>query len=91
MEQKRSWTKWKMNESNKLLSIAKKPIIGEFIIFFAIFLTLGAISGTLNHFDMQGDDKKLLFQGYFGIALIYVIISLSIRIKKYLSKDKTIL
>ncbi len=75
-----------MNETNKLLSIAKKPIIGEIIIFFAIFLTLGAISGTLNHFGLKGDDKKLVFEGYIATSSLYVFISIIIRAKKYLAK-----
>lgn len=76
-----------MNQ-NSLLNIAKKPIIGEIIIFFTIYLTLGAISGALNHFDLKGEDKQLLFTSYMLIALIYVIGSLSFRMIKIFYNQK---
>lgn len=75
-------------DKNNLFDIAKKPIIGELIIFFAIFLTLGAISGTLNHFDLKGAEKGLLFRAYFIVSLMYVVGSLSFRAFRVFNKEK---
>ncbi len=77
-----------MKFNSNFFSFAKKPIAGEVIMFFAIFITLGAISGSLNHFGLEGDDKKLLFQSFLGVSFLYVVVSLSIRVKNYLSKNK---
>lgn len=75
-----------MDAKTNFFKVAKRPIVGEIIIFFAIFLTLGAISGTLNHFGLQGEDKRLLFQSYFALGIIYVIVSLTFRAKKIIKR-----
>lgn len=74
-----------MDAKHNILNIAKKPFIGEIIIFFAIFLTLGAVSGTLNHFGLTGEDKQTLFKGYVFVGAIYVVGSLGFRVYKKLS------
>lgn len=75
-----------MKFNPNFFSFAKKPIVGEIIMFFAIFLTLGAISGALNHFGLVGEDKRLLFKSFLGVSFLYVAVSLLVRIKNYFKK-----
>lgn len=69
-----------MKAKETLFDIAKKPLIGEIIIFFFIFLTLGAMAGTMDYFGFKEDERKELFQWFFYVAISYIFFSLCIRI-----------
>ncbi|PID47629.1 MAG: hypothetical protein CR967_03100 [Proteobacteria bacterium] len=77
--------------NNNLFSILKRPFIGEIIGFFSIFLTLGAVAGTMDYFGLRGEEKRVLFKTFLYVSLFYVFVSFAYRalifIKKYNNKS----
>lgn len=77
-----------MKAKDTIFDIAKKPFVGEIIIFFFIFLTLSAMAGTLNYFGLGSEGKKELFNWFLYISIFYIILSLCIRVVILFKKSK---
>lgn len=70
-----------MNLNSTIIEVAKKPIVGEIIVGFGIFLTLSAIAGTCEYFGIKSEEeRKTLFDLFVAFSCLYVFISLMYRI-----------
>ncbi len=65
----------------------KIPIIGDFIIAFAITVVLTSLSSAAGYFGYVGESKEMLINIFIYIGIIYFICSLGFRVYLFLKKS----
>jgi len=64
----------------------KIPIIGDFIISFAIIVVLTSVSSAGAFWGFEGEDKTLMINIFIAIGVIYFLASLGKRVYNYTKK-----
>lgn len=77
-----------MDAKKIFADLRKIPIIGDFIIAFAIIVVLITLSSAANFFGFEGDNKKLMINLYIAIGIVYFALSILLRIFTYFRKSK---
>lgn len=76
-----------MDAKKTLNDLNKIPIIGDFIISFAIIVVLTTLSSAGGFWGLEGDNKTLLINVFIGIGILYFISSVGLKFYSYITKN----
>lgn len=68
--------------------LKKIPIIGDFIISFAIVVVLTTLSSAGGFWGFEGDDKKIMINIFIFIGIAYFAGSILYRLYVYIKHKK---
>lgn len=68
--------------------LKKIPIIGDFIISFAIVVVLTTLSSAGGFWGFEGDDKRIMINIFIFIGIAYFTGSILFRLYIYIKNEK---